>query len=130
MNTSTINFTFKVAQAKLDDMIFEEIISEMLNNLVCEAVEHFTAFKRPSSIADDPRYLYTKNEMEQFFKGYIGAGGNISELRVNNVYNDCNEFLCYEICRSKLFKRVYKTQKDVYYGEELADVSMFLPVQG
>lgn len=114
-------------QGQINDVIFSGIIDEMFDNLIAEAVEHFTKYKQPSSLADDARYLYNSKEMRIFFKKYLEQGGDLKILRVNNVYHDNGEWLCYEICRRKIYIRIKDTPQDVYYGSKKCDITPFLP---
>ena len=127
MNAVANLFAGNYDEIKKKDEQFAEIVEEMIGSLILEAVNHFTKFQKPSSLADDARYFYTNNEMKQFFKLFFENEGDITVLRTNRVYDDYGNFLCYEVCRDRLFKKFWNKENNVYYGVEEIDMKQFFP---
>lgn len=91
---------------------------EINNDIIREAVKHFTSF-RPRSYDEDARYFYNKEELRRFYKEFEEAGGDIKTLIQSDVLDDCDEFYCYEIKRNRAYINKVKERK-----KELARLEM------
>jgi len=82
----------------------DDVVADCIQAYIEESIEHFLS-KRPVSIEENARYLYSKAELKTFTKQFLEQGGNIETLHIGIVYDDDDnyKFLCYEICHKKFY---------------------------
>ena len=125
---STLFNGINVSKIDETNASFDEIFAEIMNSMMLEAVNHFVKFNKPHTLADDARYFYTTKEIKTFLNLMIKSHADLKILRINKVYDNNDNFLCYEVCREKVYSRIFDTPKNVYYGSEQVDINTLLPM--
>lgn len=79
----------------------KEVVEEIMDAYIEESVDHFLK-TRSRDILNDPRYFYSRSEVEKFFDCFSKKGGDAQKLHLGQVKID-GEFLCYEVCRKAYY---------------------------
>jgi len=115
-------------QAPSEVETFNNVIEDCIDAYIEECVEHFLS-ARSRVIEEDGRYLYSKDELDDFKTRFLEAGGNLDKLHIGMVYSKDQEictkdevdakFLCYEVCRKKYYDfDTYYSRRKYKSGEE------------
>jgi len=88
-----------------------DIVRDTIEAYIEESVKHFLK-NSVYNQKEEGRYLYTTKELLQFYALYSSKGGNTDLLHCGVVYDDAHDFLCYEVCR----KKIYDSNREYFFS--------------